>query len=178
MKKALSIFLLTVFLFDLFGYLPLFKYAQHKIQKEIKGLLKKSVPESELYVIAIPVEKVNDLDWKREGKEFRHNETMYDIVRYEKKGEIMHYHCVNDTQETQLFVHLEELVDRQMDNDKSPVGKTAKRIAKMFCALKYIPADNSLISPAINKSSISFHYSFPCTPVFLEVSTPPPNHFV
>lgn len=178
MRKIISIFLLAIFLFDFFGYFPIFKAAQYKIQKEIKTLLKKGVPENELNVIIVPVEKVNDLDWKREGKEFRHNGNMYDIVRHETKDGNIHYYCVNDTQETQLFVHLEELVNKQMNNDKSPAGKTAKSIAKMFGFFKYIPSDNFVFIPDLDETVKDFNYSVLYSSVFLEILTPPPNKVV
>lgn len=175
MKKAFSIFLLSIFLFEMVGHYPLFKYAQYKIQKEIKGRLKKSVPDSELFVIAIPADKVNELDWKREGKEFRYKGTMYDIVKSENKGDEMIYHCVNDKQETQLFAQLEELVNQHIDSGKSPFGKTTKRILKKISSLKYVPATN--FSFAVNSTNYNsdFNYSFSYPSVLLKVSTPPPN---
>lgn len=173
MKKALSIFLLTVFLFDLFGYLPLFKVAQYKIRKEIKALLKESVPENELCIITIPVKEIKDIDWKREGKEFKHNGAMYDIVRSETEKDLIHYYCVNDQQETKLFVHLEETVNQQMNNDKSPVGRTAKNLLKLF---KYINRESFVL--ALDNKSLQntvFDYLFFYSPVFIEIPTPPPN---
>lgn len=173
LKKALSIFLLTVFLFDLFGYLPLFKVAQYKIRKEIKTLLKGSVPENELCVITIPVKELKNIDWKREGKEFKRNGSMYDIVRSKMEKDVIHYYCVNDEQETKLFVHLEETVNQQINNDKSPIGRTAKNLLKLF---KYIPCEKFVFTLE-NKSLQSpvFDYSFFYSPVYIEIPTPPPN---
>lgn len=178
MKKIFSIFLLAIFLFDLVGFFPLFKYAQNKIQKEIKGQLKKTVPQGELYVINVPVEKVNDLDWKREGKEFRYNGTMYDIVKSETKNGVVQYHCINDKQETQLFANLEELVNQQMDNGKSPFGKTTKRILKKTSTLKYITTNPFVFALNNDINSNNFDYTFFYSPVFLEIFSPPPNTLV
>lgn len=176
LKKALSIFLLTAFLFDLFGYLPLFKIAQYKIRKEIKTLLKERVPENELCVITIPVRELKDIDWKREGKEFKRNGTMYDIVSYKTENDVIHYYCVNDEQETKLFVHLEETVNQQMNNDKSPIGKTAKNLLKLF---KYISRENAILAMANSSpQSTVFDYCFFYPPVFIEIPSPPPNQAV
>lgn len=178
MKKILSIFLLSVFLFDLFGYFPLFKIAQYKIQKEVKKLLKGSIPENEQVVITVLSKKINNLDWEKEGKEFRYNGTMYDVIKTETKGKFVYYHCINDKQETQLFVHLEDLVNQQMNNDKSPIGKTAKNIAKMFSAFKYIHSSGFIFTPNYSYISKNFFYSTFFHPVFLEVFIPPPERLV
>lgn len=154
----------------------MFKLAQYKIQKEIKMLLKKGVPEDKLYIISIPVKNIKDIDWTRDGKEFRHKGNMYDIVRVENGKDTIHYHCVNDQQETQLFAHLEEMVDQQMNNDKSPVGRTAKNLLKLFWSFKYVPSDNFAFLPSISNSNPENSiYSFFHSPVYLEISTPPPN---
>lgn len=150
--------------------------AQYKIRKEIKTLLKESVPENELCVITIPVKELKDIDWKRDGKEFKHNGTMYDIVRYKTEKDVIHYYCVNDQQETQLFVYLEETVNQQMNNDKSPIGKTAKNLLKLF---KYIPCENVMLVLVNNSlQSTVFDYCFFYSPVFIEIPTPPPNQVV
>lgn len=179
LKRILSIFLLTVFLFDLLGYIPMFKFAQYKIQKEIKTLLKKGVPEDKLHIISIPVKNVKDIDWKREGKEFRYKGSMYDVVRRETHKDTIHYHCVNDQQETQLFAHLEEMVDQQMNNDKSPAGRTAKNLLKLFWSFKYVPSQNfDFVLPDSKANPENFIYSFFYSPVFIEIPTPPPNQVV
>lgn len=177
-KKTFSILLLTAFLFNLFGYFPLFKMAQHKIQKQIKTLLKKGVPKNELYVISVALNKVNELDWKKEGKEFRHKGAMYDIVKQETKGGFVFYYCVNDKQETQLFAHLEELVNQQINNDKSPAGKTAKNILKLLSSFNYISSNKITFEQENSENAKRFSYSYFCSLVFIEVSTPPPNSFI
>lgn len=170
--------LLTVFLFNLFGYFPLFKFAQHKIQKEIKTRLKRSVPEEELFVIVIAKNKVAELDWKREGKELKYKGTMYDIVRMESKGAYNHYYCINDKQENALFTNLEDLVNKQFNTDKSPAGKTARGIIKTMISAKYISIDRASVIPSVNEISANFCYNFSIKQVFLEILTPPPNSIV
>jgi hypothetical protein len=65
-----------------------------------------------------------------------------------------------------------------MDNDKSPVGRAAKSIAKMFSALKYIPSDNIVFALDSSENPYNFIYTFPFSQVFLEIPTPPPNQVV
>lgn len=135
--------------------------------------LKKSVPENELFTISVPVKELNRIDWEREGKEFKYNGTMYDIVSSKSEKDVIHFYCVNDQQETELFVHLEEAVSQQMNNEKSPLGRTAKNLVKLF---KYISSENFVFSREITaQQNNAFMYSVFYSPVFIEIPTPPPN---
>ncbi|MBA3683327.1 MAG: hypothetical protein H0W73_19500 [Bacteroidetes bacterium] len=178
MKKTFSIILLTIFLFNLCGYLIFFKAAQFKVRKEIKALLKKKVPEKDLHIISFSLKNIKNIEWEKKDKEFRYNGTMYDVVKWRKDKDSIFYYCINDHQETQLFAHLDELINKQIDNEKSPNGRAAKNLLKKFSVFKYISAENFAFVTTHNSETGSFIYSIYCFPVVMEIPTPPPNSFI
>lgn len=141
----------------------------------MKTLLKKGVPENELHVIKFPVNKVNEIEWKKEGKEFRFKESMYDVVKFEIESDTIIYYCVNDVQETRLFAHLEEIINQQIDNDKSPAGRAAKSLFKIFKTLNYLHTENFIFNPDSSSFTPTFVYARVNSFIFLEVPTPPPD---
>jgi hypothetical protein len=114
MRRALSIALLFVMLFQTAGYFFVFKTQQHKIRREIKQQIKAGVPEAELVLFKILEGKPNPAFQRVEEHEFRHDGKMYDIVRQESHGDTTWYFCLADEKETRLFANLDELVKQDM----------------------------------------------------------------
>ncbi len=176
MKKIAAIFLLTTIGLSITGFFPVFKLLQNRIRKEIKIKIKQGVSEEELHKICFS--EGDKIDWVREGREFRCNDQMFDIVKQEKENGRIVYLCINDKEEAQLFANLDALVKKQMDNDTSPAGKAAKNIIKMFSALKYISSDNNVSVVSHAEDPGCFIAPFPFSQVFFEIPTPPPNQVV
>ncbi len=178
MKKLFSIFLLTAFVFNLCGYLVIFKAIQFNIRREIKATLKKKLPEKDLHIICFSLKQIKDIDWEENDREFRYNGIMYDVVKWKKANDYIIYYCINDDQETCLFAQLEELTSKQLEDDNSSAGQTAKNLFKVFSAVEYISTKHfSIITPNISETE-SFTYFVYCFPVVMEILTPPPNRVV
>lgn len=141
----------------------------------MKTLLKRGVPENELHIIKFSVNKVSEIDWKKEGREFRFKGSMYDVVKFEIEGDSIIYSCVNDMQETLLFAHLEEIINQQIDHDKSPAGRAAKSLFKIFNSLNYFHTENFTFNPNSSSFTPTFVYARVNSFIFLEVPTPPPD---
>ena len=174
-RKAIAIFLFIVFLFNLVGYIGLFKVARYQVQKEIKGQLKKNISNERLHVISVELHAVATLDWEEEGREFKHGGRLYDVVWSEIKNGFIYYHCLNDEEETHLFAHLDSLVNDQLNSDGSPIGKTAKNLSKFVSLLHFLVADGFRISSHFTNYVGYFNYSFSLFPVLREVLVPPPD---
>lgn len=71
-------------------------------------------------------------DWIREGKEFRLNDQLFDIVKTIKISGGIIYRCINDKEEARLFKNLDKIVREEMAKDGSVAGKSAKLIAKIL----------------------------------------------
>lgn len=121
LKRTVSIVLVTLYLFNLFGYLGTFLVAQAQIRKEIKQRIKQSVPENELVRISITPPTASSLQWIK-SFEFRYRGSLYDIVRTEHVGDTTHYTCIHDVKEQGLFADLDEHVRKQMESDARASG--------------------------------------------------------
>jgi len=152
MKKAVSYFLLILFLYNVAGTFISFKAQQHSIRREIKSKIKKSVPENELILLSFhPSSKeYSQLDWI-EGHEFRYQGQMFDMVRQTTgKDGLIHFYCINDTQEEILFAHLDEYVKNHVSNtsNRHNTKKVQKGVKDLFfhsSAFDFIRT-NSIIS--------------------------------
>lgn len=168
MKRLILFLLLGIFLYNQVGYFIAFKLLQQQARKEIKKKLKNSVPESELAVFTFSRKEAADLQWVKEGKEFMHNGSMYDVVRAEEHEGAITYHCVNDEQEKQLFVDLEKHVyDHIAAHAKNKeVKKTF--VKDYFCEAAELPL-------AIDYVVVEFpvHPHHPFTGYTSEITHPP-----
>ena len=102
---------------------------------------------------------------------------MFDVVRSETRNDTVNYYCVNDVQETHLFAHLEEIINQQIDNDKSPFASAAKSLFKILNSLNYFHTERFVFNLAGSPSSSAVVLAEPGAVIFLEVPTPPPDFF-
>jgi hypothetical protein len=118
-KKVAVLATLCILLFNTMGYFIVFKSMQLAVKHDIKRRIKENVPAAELTVI-----RISDSDkamqgrihWI-EGKEFRLDGRMYDVVRSERRGDTTIYYCINDVQEETLFANLDKQVKEQNQNN-------------------------------------------------------------
>jgi hypothetical protein len=173
LKRTSSILFLLIFSFNLVSFFFIFKVQQSLVRHEIKQFIKQGVPENELTLITVTSENENQLEWQR-NNEFRYKGIMYDIVKKEIVNETTKiFYCVTDTQETKLFVNLEEQVKKNMDtknNGNNPVKIMFKLMSNMYPHPK--KEDWVLFQPKfIIKYEYIFHYSSPG----LVIISPPPE---
>lgn len=132
MKKLLVLLLLSTFLYNQVGYFIAFKLEQYEVRKEIKRRLKNSVPQGELTIIAVNSNNRHEIQWVKEGKEFIYNDSFFDVVKLEENGDEIIYHCINDTQEKQLFVDLDKHVRDHMDTNSTDHKHSHKHTIKNY----------------------------------------------
>ena len=133
-KRLLSIILLIVLAYNLCGVFVVFKYHNYVIRKEMKMKIKAGVPEEELAIILVNAENEYELHWKH-SREFKYRGVMYDVVRKERKNDnSITYYCVTDTQETQLFEDLNNIVFKE-SNAKHNNKNNVKRIVDLFSSI-------------------------------------------
>lgn len=164
--------LLLVFTYNFMGSYIAFHLQRYYIKKEIKTRIKQRVPENELSLISVTAANEHELEWEH-SREFRYRGTMYDVVRKETpENGTVHYYCVTDQQETQLFVHLDELIKLAMA-EKGKSGKPAKSMFKnipVYLPTVQMPLLTSFTCEHVNTDFLSGYQS----PV-LENTSPPPR---
>lgn len=176
-KKIIIGVMLTLFLYNSFGYLLVYfpsslliKYIVHKSIKE-----KKINPE-ELSILSFSISDLKnnkyDFVWKKPGKEFQFNGKLYDIENQKAIDDSIHYTVYYDHKENIL----EELLSfQQKDNKKEKASNTMQRI--VFTGLYFekinkqffeIYKSRSTFIP-IKKNELDF------VKIISDIPTPPPR---
>lgn len=174
MKKAISIVLLSIFLFNTAGYYVFFKMAQIEIKKEIKKELKLSVNSQDLTIITFTNSETEAIHWVEKDKEFIHNNQMYDIVRRSSTDNETTLYCINDKQEKKLFEHLEEQVLKQIENNKNSKSDSSKKNADNIIKTYFFEELTlSTFQKTVPYNFISYSKTYASVDVM--ISTPPPR---
>ena len=64
-------------------------------------------------------ESPKEFKWTREGKEFKYNDEMYDIVKIEKHKNKITYYCLHDKDEKDLTQIFNSLLKKNNSNNNS-----------------------------------------------------------
>ncbi len=176
MKRTIAILLSVIILFQLTGFLIVFKVKQQAIRKEIKHLIKNGVPQNELIAIEFNSSNKLDFDWKH-SREFSYKGSMYDIVRTDTINQnTFLFYCVNDIQEKQLFANLDKMVSSCFSEHSK---QTDKHIDfSQLLTLKYLAPDIGLLFSKNNSlffrvNYLDHQYQSP----FILSCEPPPQFF-
>jgi len=132
MKKIISIVLVFVFFYSIMGFYLNFEIAQYRIKEEIKEKIINNLPEKELTLVKISSSDNNKITWMEDGKEFRYDGNMFDVVRIRTKSDTTYYYCFSDEKESKLFVNLDKLVKEQTDNSQSRTNQKKQDITYFF----------------------------------------------
>jgi hypothetical protein len=174
LRKVISILLLTVFLHDNICFLVLFKVMQIRVKHEIKREIESNIPFSELILIEINSQNIEELNWLKFGKEFRLNGNFYDIVKTEYSGTKTKFFCINDKKERDLFKNLDSMILKQIMNHFNSNNILQKLINKT--SSQYLSQIINIIIP----KTILFHTiisSIKYTSFLREIPSPPPKLF-
>ncbi|HPU23285.1 MAG TPA: hypothetical protein PL149_03905, partial [Candidatus Kapabacteria bacterium] len=90
-SKLLALVIIPAILINSAGYALLFSISQRIIKKEIKQLLKSSLPETEVELLKI---KIGDPNYRKfEKNEFFYFGRLYDVIKMEVSDGYMHIKC-------------------------------------------------------------------------------------
>lgn len=173
MKKAIALFLLLIISVHIGGTFLIFKYQQHRVRKEIKRKLKLGVPDPELNFILVNHTNRHLLEWMH-SREFRYQGTMYDIIRKKVIDEnTIEYCCINDKKEASLFAHLDEEVNKNMQN-RGQAGNASRNLLKLISFPFQLPEINENITIVKELTRVEAYHLISTT-FFLEIPSPPPE---
>lgn len=102
------------------GYFGIFRWHQYGLRQEMKQAIKQGLPEDQLTHFRFSHDDYAQLDWEEDGREFRFNNRMYDVVRMHRSATYVEVACVHDEQETRLFAQLDEWVYHQFREYPEP----------------------------------------------------------
>jgi hypothetical protein len=133
--RITAVIVLLVMINNLAGFYFAFYSQQNIIKKEVKGLLKSSLNESELVKLQFDInsDEYLKLQWLDEH-EFRYHGRMFDIIRVEM-GDKNHltFYCINDIKEEQLFADLKEHVSNHIEQnpEKQNISKILLKVLSL-----------------------------------------------
>lgn len=122
MRTASSLILLTILLFNLFGFYIAFTVEQREIKEEMTALLQDK-NEEHLQLLTFTKLEYDNIVWLETGKEFRLNGKMYDVERIETHKGIIRLFVAEDAKEMRLLNGFINLFASQSNNatNSSPV---------------------------------------------------------
>jgi len=146
-KKLIAIFIGFLMLWQIVGFYSYFKITQFKIRKEIKQVIKHSVPSNQLKVLCFSLEEQKNLIWIK-SHEFKYNGRFYDVIQRIETSSGITFHCIDDRQETKLFERLTQATSYNLGHrsENNPLNQwmrfsqtlfllenTASSIVSSFC---------------------------------------------
>lgn len=169
-RNLLAIMIIPVLLINSAGYVFLFSISQRIIKKEIKQLLKSSLPETEVEYLRI---KIGDPNYRKfEKNEFFYYGRLYDVIKMKVSDGYMHIVCINDKKEEQLFKNLDELISNSFQNE----GSRGYVLSKLLSLLLFFEEHaKTIFLPDValvqnNPFKIEKHISY-----ISDIPTPPPE---
>lgn len=174
MKKAASILLLCIFLFNAVGYIVVFKIAQLEARKEIKIKIKLGLPDRELTAIEFKKDNLETIHWVKENKEFYYQGKLYDVVKKNEKETSIVFYCIDDKKEHALFASLDKHVDTFISSQYSKKSSSSKKLNEHVLKIYFSHTHNfhfSTNSTIVNYSFSAKNYQSE----FPETNSPPPE---
>ena len=168
MKKILSFALIFAIFYSLTGFYLVFEIDQCLIKEEIKEKLINNLPEKELTLIKISSAESTKIDWTEEGREFRYEGQMFDVVKIKTGSDTTYYYCFSDEKESKLFSNLNNLVKGQTDNAQSRTNQKKQEITYFIRELSFIQSLTE--TPVLYFDYPSFYKS-----ICIYVLSPPPK---
>ena len=167
MKKIFSIALVLVFFYSFIGFYLNFAIEQYVIKEQVKEKIIRNLPDNELTIIRISSHVNGKITWIEDGKEFRLEGNLYDVVKIkEEKGSISYY-CFCDVKESKLLANLDNLVKDQSDHSKSKTNLNKQHINVFFQQI--------LPSFGLTESTIHYcNYTSIYKLIYTETQSPPP----
>jgi hypothetical protein len=117
MKRFFAILFVSLYIYNIVGYLFVFSILQQRVRREVKQSLAATLPESDIIRFSFPTKSIdNEMSDLRftEDFEFAYDGKLYDVVRKTTTADSTIFYCINDAQEEQLYADLDNHVQREM----------------------------------------------------------------
>jgi len=172
-RRILSILFVLVFLFNIWGYYPVYLFQQYQIRSEVKGFLGES-PKMADFVFTFNLQQLHELRWIKEN-EFELNGSYYDILKqHQNPNGTITFYCYLDSKEKKLVDHLDNHLSRNMD-DRATNQNNGKKTFKN--PIKDLSPPKTNLSFKICYVLISFvDISHKFSEPYLKTEDPPPRY--
>jgi len=174
LKKAVSILILSVFLYNTIGFLAIHTFLSNHYKERGMREAEEFADVEEIQILIFDKSDIQnsivDFRWIHLN-EFKYNGDMYDIVKKEENENQLILYCLNDTKETKLEKDFERELDNNTTNKKQNSGDN-----NPFKTLNSEAAtETALNSSDVKKINYGFNYIKNYVPVCTEIPSPPPK---
>lgn len=146
MKRGFSILLLTLFLFNTFGYYIVFSYTRHIVRSEMRSLAKAGYFKESGLTIKI-TDPLRDPAFKRLNRnEFIYDGALYDIISECVSGNTVTFYCINDKKEEKLIAQFHHCLDLTVCQNNTAKAKHANALLRHLITLALV--ENPPVQPA------------------------------
>mgnify|MGYP001366550868 CR=1 FL=1 len=175
MKRLLSISLVIIFLFNIFGYYLTFQIIEAGYKKNFRLQILNNITSDNIEILVIPDNEMHSkhtpFRWM-ESDEFKYYGKMYDVIKHEKQGTNNIFYCINDKNEEQLFVRFEDFI-KHGETSNLPYQQKSRSIISTIIK-DAVNNPQKLGSFPQKKFDYKFYYFFSVqTAVVSEIYVPP-----
>lgn len=173
LRKVFSLFLLSVFVFNIIGYYLIFDISDIQIKNQVAETISKISVISNAKMIKVHLSDIREYD----KDEIWYNGKLYDILKKETKNDSLFIFILNDQKEEDLITDLGMYVERNFDAvfhggaSKHPVKAEPKNFLEKYLPNAATPwSDNFINTRTIYISTQDLDSSY-----ILSILTPPPE---
>jgi hypothetical protein len=154
MKRGLAILLLTLFLFNMFGYYFVFSYNRYLLRNEMRSLARAGYFEGSGILLKIK-DVQHEPGFKRLDKnEFVYNGMLYDILAESTSGNTTTFKCINDIKEEKLLAEFHNYLDQTVSHNDPVKAKHAQAMLRHLITLALVEY------PLTHPSQVPFESKF------------------
>jgi hypothetical protein len=170
-RRVISLLVLLIATWQIVGFFSYIEWEKFRIRKEIKQVIKKSVPEENLVQLDFTFSEFKNIKWV-ESNEFKLNGRMYDVVSKKKTKTGYQLMCINDIQETVLFAKLDDSTANNLVSH-SPLKHWFKVLKMPFLVIN--EKQIVLVNHSITERKVLFKYNIIFSDYHLYIDSPPPQ---
>jgi hypothetical protein len=112
------------------GFYAYLSYQKEEIRENIEQKIIKNLNKSDLNIFIANEENLARIAWEREGKEFKFEGELYDIIFTEIKSGTTYYYCFKDKDETILEARINQFLKNQ--SGELPQNQHTKTILQLL----------------------------------------------
>ena len=168
-NKITAVCLSFLFLFNLAGYLLIFKLNKEIIRNNYKERMLNVINDDSTILIVLDKSQINDqkckIFWEKDESELKYNGKLYDVIHSKEINGKVYLYCWNDIEEEELLNNVSLFVNKNFSKINFLAIHYSFYIISEF---KTLPRSNGL-EAAINYLMINYKSNLPSVP------TPPPR---
>jgi hypothetical protein len=170
MKRAASIFLLSLFLYNVIGYYFAFSFLNWKNTSQMSLIVQKS---NSFETLRIHKSELKNIVFKDGGKEISYKDEMYDVKDKVIDGDYIVFQCIKDSKEKNLLADLDKNIQNNIDA-KSSSGKKKSNPTKILLNDYCVNTNRSFLSRPF-ENAIFKNFDQHMVSFVKSIASPPPD---